>query len=194
MKIHPYLSFFNTNTTKARGYHHLNPHRSRSHHDSIKIGDYYQGGLVFYIDHSGKHGLIAAVTDQGNQIQWYNGIYLSVKADSFAVGMGLSNTDKIIQMSGRGHYAANVCRDLTVDGYGDWYLPSKNELQLMYQTIGHGAPNVSANIGNFADAWYWSSTEGGLYLAWNQYFGRGGLQGNFGSKFYMGHVRAIRSF
>lgn len=192
MKIHPYLNFTNPNIIKAKIFHPFNSHLSVNHNASIKIGDYYQGGLVFYVDHTGKYGLIAAPEDQSNQIQWYNGTYVSIRADSF--GMGLSNTKKIILKSGKGYYAASACQDLTIGDYNDWYLPSKNELQLMHQTIGHGASNELTNIGNFADAWYWSSTEGGLYLAWNQCFGKKGVEGNFGSKFYMGYVRAIRAF
>lgn len=62
------------------------------------------------------------------------------------------------------HYAARVCEDLSQDGYTDWYLPSRNELQVLY--------NNNAVIGNFTANTFWSSTASGSY-------GNGAFQRNF---------------
>jgi hypothetical protein len=55
--------------------------------------------------------------------------------------------------------------------YGDWYLPSKNELNLMYKNIGpyYRGPVVIDRFG-FAASRYWSSTESGAGFAWSQTF------------------------
>jgi hypothetical protein len=87
-----------------------------------------------------------------------------------------------------GSFAAKVCADysVTVGGvtYGDWYLPSKYELNLLY---------LQKNaVGGFAGADYWSSTEGNGGNAWRQYFGDG-FQ-NVNNKVNSNRVRAVRAF
>jgi len=62
-------------------------------------------------------------------------------------------------------YAAKICYDLVLNGYDDWFLPSKDELNLMYEQKGV--------IGGFAGAYYWSSSEYFLNYAWSQYFYNG---------------------
>ena len=79
-----------------------------------------------------------------------------------------------------------------IDGYSDWYLPSIDELNEMYNTIGQGS--LLNNIGNFHnDSFsYWSSTEIDEYHAWSMGFGTGD-RGN-GDKNGNNKVRPIRSF
>jgi len=72
--------------------------------------------------------------------------------------------------------------DRPLNGYDDWFLPSKDELNLLYLQKGV--------VGGFA--YYWSSTEYGSYAAWYQYFGDGSQNGN--SKFITLRVRADRAF
>ena len=75
----------------------------------------------------------------------------------------------------------------TVNGvvYGDWFLPSKGELNQMYV-------NKTA-IGGFASAGYWSSSEYDAGTAWYQYFGLGGTQANL-NKWSNEYVRPVRVF
>ena len=70
--------------------------------------------------------------------------------------------------------------------YGDWYLPSKDELNEMYVNL------HLEGVGGFASAYYWSSTEINVYNAWIQSFGYGNQYGN--NKNYSYYVRAIRTF
>ncbi len=155
------------------------------------IGESYGGGIVFYVYDNGKHGLIAAISDQSSGIRWYGGTNTNTRARGDGVGAGLKNTAIIIANQGAGDgnaFAATVCNEyyVTVDGvtYGDWYLPSKHELNLLFlkKTV----------VGGFASLYYWSSTEYDDGEAWNQGF-------DFGSQFrdpkhVTYYVRAIRAF
>jgi hypothetical protein len=157
------------------------------------VGESYGGGIVFYITDGGAHGLIAATSDQG-PIKWYNTGYSTTGAAATAIGTGLANTNTIInsQAGTATSYAAGLARAYTVGGYTDWYLPSKDELNLMYANIGKGASSPNYNIGGFADNYYWSSTEFNNFYAWNQGFSDGDW--NIKVKYYPVYVRAIRAF
>ncbi|TAL51847.1 MAG: DUF1566 domain-containing protein [Methylovulum sp.] len=165
--------------------------------DTVRaIGKNYQGGIIFYLDSSGEHGLIAAAADQSTGIQWYNGAYITTGATGTAVGTGFTNTAKIIQAQGAGSYAAKLCANLEIGAYSDWYLPSKDELNLMYTTIGQGAAAPLTNVGGFAGAWYWSSSEFANFFnylyAWVQDFGSGAQTTNSENDTLA--VRAVRAF
>lgn len=129
-------------------------------------GDRCQGGVIAYVFQSGDpgyvageaHGLIAAPTDQSTGIQWYNGANIITNATATALCAGSANTAMIITAQGIGGYAAYLCDTLTLNGYDDWYLPSKDELKKLYTNrviIGgftlQGYPNFPR---------YWSSSEG----------------------------------
>ena len=159
---------------------------------TLAIGDSYQGGIIFWLDATGQHGLIAATADQNTGIQWYNGTYRYTGTAGDGLYAGAMNTAMIVatQMADNqsGSFAAKVCADysVTVGGvtYGDWYLPSKYELNLLYlQKIA---------VGGFASAYYWSSTEGNDYAAWIQDFDGGTQRSNY--KNLALRVRAVRAF
>jgi hypothetical protein len=153
------------------------------------IGDSYGGGIVFWTDATGQHGLIAATADQSTSMRWYGGTYTNTMALADGVGAGRANTTIIIANQGYGDgatYAARVCNEYKGGGFGDWYLPSKYELNLLFlQKFSVGGFNISGS--------YWSSTETDLSTAWSQYFGVTGAQ-NSGGKPTMINVRAIRAF
>lgn len=130
-----------------------------------KIGEKYQGGIIFHVYDSGKHGLIASLADQSSGIIWHNGKAIITGATDNGIGAGAANTRKIIAAQGPGVYAAQVAADFKVQGngttpcsgtpgeicYRDWYLPSISELNLLYDE-----ENV---VPGFASKGYCSSTE-----------------------------------
>jgi hypothetical protein len=157
------------------------------------IGEPYGGGIVFYLTDGGAHGLIAATTDQGSSPWGCQGTTIS-GAVSTAIGSGAANTAAILAGCATRPIAASIANDYSDGIYTDWYLPSKDELNLMYINIGKGASPSSPNydIGVFANNYYWSSTEFDYNYAWFQSF-TFGFQSNF-FKSSTSYVRAIRSF
>jgi hypothetical protein len=148
------------------------------------VGDFYGGGIVFYVSADRQHGLIAAASDQSTGIQWYNGSYTTTNAVRDNVYAGQNNTERVIINQGAGSYAAQICANFNGDYFGDWYLPSKVELNLLYQQ--------KDVVGGFASAPYWSSSEDSASLAWCQTFNDGNQYNYFKGGAYC--VRAIRAF
>jgi hypothetical protein len=164
--------------------------------DSIRIGSNYAGGIVFYVDSTGQHGLVCAPSDQGVAEWGCYGINIPGTLTSF--GTGQINTNLVISGCSSRPIAASLCSDLTIGNYSDWFLPSLDELVLMQANLHQNG------IGNFLNNWYWSSSQGGVtypaplvifYNAWTVNFtdGTANLDGHF-TKMAVLNVRAIRSF
>ena len=167
------------------------------------IGDFYGGGVVFYILQEGDtgydagetHGLIAAVANQSSSIQWNNGSFVTTEATGTAIGTGSANTTAIINVQGptATSYAAGLAREYEGGGYSDWFLPSRDELNKMYLKKTDINTTASANGGSiFFAAYYWSSTESGYNSAWYQNFGNGSQYSSL--KTSTDDVRAVRAF
>jgi len=150
---------------------------------SPTIGTSCQGGKVAYIDGTGLHGLIAALSDQSTGATWGCAGTLTPGADGTAIGTGHQNTHDMIAAGCTN--AAQHCHLVTINGYTDWYLPSKDELNQLY--INRVA------IGGFVSDYYWTSSEfDGNYFAWIQHFGAGNPS-NY-HKYSIFPVRAVRNF
>lgn len=155
---------------------------------SKKIGESFGGGIIFYVDISGQHGLIAAPSDISDGIQWYNGFDVRTYATNTLLFKGKQNTNMIVAAQGDGSYAAKLCQDLVLNGYDDWYLPSKSEIKELY--------DQRVVVGGFANDFYWSSSENDnsdySHLAWYHNFTDGYRSCNY--KNYQARVRPIRQF
>ena len=122
------------------------------------IGEYYGGGIVFWVDSTGQHGLIAATIDQGDSVPWSTTTPTTL-AYSDAIGAGKTNSERSIVLGGGTTIAALLCTNYQGGNYGDWYLPAPIELHLMYLNIGPGNALGLGNIGGFTSNCYWSSME-----------------------------------
>lgn len=131
--------------------------------------------------------LEAGMSDLGNGITYTWGPYNEkVSGTKTGIGEGKNNTE-IVSNKGESYAAANVaCGDNYNNGYDDWFLPSKDELNLMYVNL------KKKGIGNFKDATYWSSSEGSINDAWGQVFDDGCQYGY--SRGNIEYVRPIRRF
>jgi hypothetical protein len=154
------------------------------------------GGWVFYVTSDGFHGLEAAEEDTAEFSVWgCSGTDIPGAAGT-AIGTGASNTDDILDSvsgcSDIGMAAGIAANYVSPSGYFDWYLPSKDELDLMYDNIGPGNA-TDPNVGNFAaDQNYWSSSESTVTAAWTVYFGNGNPVAL--SKNFQYRMRAVRFF
>ena len=154
---------------------------------SYKIGQSYGGGTIFYVDGTGQHGLIVAESDAGGLMPWYNGTYINTGATDTTVGAGAANTATIISNQGSGSYAAYIASQ-TANGYSDWYLPSKAELELIFTNL------TKAGLGNMTKNVYWSSSEYDIHQAWSQDFSQFNTDVYSYYKVNSACVRAIRKF
>lgn len=161
---------------------------------TLAVGVSYQGGIIAYVLQSGDpgydanvtHGIIAAPSDQSTGAAWgCQGTVIS-GADGIVIGTGNQNTLDIVAGCSTASIAAQLCSDLVLGGYSDWYLPSKDELNKLYL-------NKTA-IGGFVSDYYWSSSEVSANGAWYQNFDSNNATQNSGLKGYPHYVRAIRTF
>jgi len=161
------------------------------------VGQAALGGTIAYILQPGdpgyspsvQHGLVATVADVSTNALWgCSGVTMG--ATGTAIGTGNANTIAIMAGCSTAGIAARVCGDLVQGGYSDWYLPSLDELNKLYE-------NKTA-IGGFTNVNpYWSSSESPFFntIAKCQFFypPNSGLQSDV-SKNSSCFVRAIRSF
>jgi len=154
------------------------------------------GGFIFYDkggysgDPSWRYLEAAPVSTQWAGMQW--GSYGTlIGGTETGIGAGQSNTTTIVlwlNMHSETGRAAQLCYylNLIVDGYSDWFLPSKDELNQMYETL------YKEGVGGFTGNIYWSSSEVDASRAWVQRFGSGVQEGNYKDHTY--RVRAVRAF
>ena len=180
--------------------------------DLFNVGDWHGGGVIIYVNETftdltgdGKPnlGLIAAPSDcwTGNfftgvniRHQWTDNLNLfSGSINRTGIGTGHKNTNDIIAVAEpSGAWTAAYIATQYGSTY-DWFLPSKDELNLMYQHKDVINTTAIANRGSgFANYYYWSSSEYDNYDAWFQGF-RAGYQIN-GIKGDEYNVRAVRAF
>lgn len=162
------------------------------------IGESFGGGIIFYVWDNGRHGLIAATSNLsfgGTTGFTWGPTANYVMAIRNGINAGMSNTERIImkQGAGIGNYAAMVAAHYQFGGngwggFGDWYLPSLYELQLLFKQ-----KNV---VGGFTNTTYvWSSTEADDKTAYTlNFFSTGGTVQAEPKNLNPRSVRAIRSF
>ena len=156
------------------------------------IGDYRDGGIVFWLDGNGG-GLVCDINDLPTSEWGCYGTAIS-GADGTAIGTGAQNTIDIEAGCTTANTAADRCANSTAQGYSDWFLPSKDELNQMYMNKAAIDATAIANGGSaFASSYYWSSSEfNNLTSAWYQHFNN--FYQNYFSKSYPTNVRAVRAF
>ena len=130
--------------------------------------------------------LEAAPSDQNTGAEWGCIGGLISGADGTAVGTGEQNTIDIETGCTTPGTAADVCANLSLGGYTDWFLPSKDELNLMYVNL------KLYGLGGFGSYLYWSSSEYDAFTAWAQGF-YSGSQFDY-NKISEDWVRAVRAF
>lgn len=124
------------------------------------------GGLIFYINSNyesdGWRYLEAAPTDQCREdnvtytVKWWANTSTLIGGTSTAIGAGLSNTNTIVNgATPANDSAVALAYNYSIGGYGDWFLPSQDELSLMLNNLHRHSPA----LGGFTSTGYWSSSE-----------------------------------
>ena len=175
---------------------------NNGNNSALAIGDFQQGGVVFYLDGNGG-GLVCDIQDL-DLVPWgCEGVLIS-GADGTNIGTGNQNTidisDECTNSNGQPFtgIAAVKCLNSTEQGYSDWFLPSKDELSEIYAN--RDAINITSlsNGGNSfgtsgLSSVYWSSSENNLNSAFQQFFSGTGLSMGV-LKSSPASVRSIRAF
>ena len=145
--------------------------------DRLQIDSIYAGGIVFYIDKSGKHGLVCSEIDFGEAC-WGGFGKIGANEDGIAEGKGIKNTKKIVKLASwhatkswfttsqtPAKSAARLCLESNHNNFSDWYLPTISELKLIYNNL---AKSTQANFiyERGVEIYYWSSTESCDLGAW----------------------------
>ncbi len=158
------------------------------------------GGLVFMIS-GGKTYEMApkawgAIGVIDPSLYWCDTVPFTVTGtDGTAIGDGFGNTAALFAAGdGKGHCGSDAVAAVlafrgTDDSAGQWFIPSKDELNAMY---GYKSLIVDTTKYGFANVNYWGSSQFNPFSAWFQFFGDG-IQGN-ANKNYPLRVRPIRAF
>lgn len=154
----------------------------------LSFGDFYEGGIVFYLDASQWHGYVCAETNQNAGNSWGCSNTNVSGATGTAIGTGWANTEAIRLAGCANGYAAQACYDLVLNGYSDWFLPSQDELHAIAVNL---AQNGIGNF-NFFGASFWSSTNTSTTTASEVVMPAGFNQNSFKTNTLS--VRAVRAF
>ena len=103
-------------------------------------GGYYAGKII---TGGVTYALIVAPKAQGGEnssLAWKTSNLTT--AGTTSINDGQANTNAMIAAGASAHPAANFCNNLTINGYDDWYLPAKDELEILYRYL---KPSTTAN-------------------------------------------------
>jgi hypothetical protein len=155
------------------------------------------GGIIFHYSSAGFdvqgntcYYLEAAPSDITSKEWASSGKETTLLSGTFGTGIGTGkNNTTLILTSGAdiNAPAALACKNANYGSKSDWFLPSKDELDLMYKNL------KNKGLGGFSNDWYWSSSQNNNLCAWSQDFSDG-LQTSLNSKNYPFSVRAVRAY
>jgi hypothetical protein len=165
---------------------------SKQYYIGEPVGTNSEDGIVFWVDHTGEHGLICSVEDLNGGIttDWSDVAGTVVPDDAISQFNGYENTIAINAQSSIS--AAGLCLAYSTPGTsaGDWYLPSIDELSKVYHV--KYEINKALNAKSFELGYYWSSTEHTRNYAW--YYSMDIGYSNNNNKIRTYYVRAVRAF
>jgi hypothetical protein len=164
------------------------------------VGESFGGGVVFHVfkDNQGiEHGLVVSISDLSTNSQW--GLYQTDVLNCESSWNGAANTASIIAAGVEIGSAAQLCDVFEGGGFTDWYLPSIDEWNLMY----NARYNINQSLSQISGAvtfesnnpiYYWSSSEYNSNRAWRFDFRYGAPSYDYVDKNSFFNVRAVRAY
>ena len=124
-----------------------------------RIGDTGPAGGIIFYDKGNSNGgwryLEAAPQETEVSAITFSPSGHNALIGSRGIGDGIENTNKFIELFQRTGEGINtapwICNELNINGFNDWYLPSPDELLLMYNNL------YSRRLGELRSSVYWSS-------------------------------------
>ena len=109
------------------------------------------------------------------------------------IGTGRQNTRDMLAVCAERGTAADLCASFVLNGVGGWFLPSRDELAMMYRNL------KATGAGDFRDAGmndncqYWTSSQETADMANHIDFADNGRL-HYDDKDFPRRVRAVRAF
>ncbi|MGD0585560.1 MAG: DUF1566 domain-containing protein [Oryzomonas sp.] len=141
--------------------------------DIPALGAPFAGGFFGgeYVLDGQRFALVVAPKAEGEKLD------VPYKAKNFGAADGTDSDDdgviNCVRINDADHPAAEFCLDLSIGGFTDWFLPSRDELAVLCRNLGPTRkktpePFRSGDSEAFAERWHWSSTEFASYsgYAW----------------------------
>jgi hypothetical protein len=160
---------------------------------TYSIGDAGPGGGIVFYD-AGSHQpwgryLESAPADSATGIEWCNNFSASIVGTKLTVGTGRANTTKMLARCTSGA-ARSADAYVAPNGTADWFLPSIDELGLMYTNLKSATPS----LGSFSNLYFWASSDYSGDYAYFKSFNDGtvGAGAKYGSN--ISCVRPVRAF
>lgn len=151
--------------------------------DKHEVGEYKFGGVIFWVNANGDEGYVIATTDQSSGTEWGCSNISIQGATGTSIGSGINNTIAIETNCLTSGIAADLSANLNLNGYNDWFLPSKDEMYEVFLNKNIINATCIANGGTSMVDDYWTSTEFNTDHAWFQVFLTSGqhVTGKFGN-------------
>ncbi len=172
------------------------------------------GGMIFYVDLSRPEGSQFFEVACDGWVNNCDGVSADFHAPwgcetedietaaGTAIGTGEDNTAAILSVCHESGIAAEIADQYSNNGFDDWFLASKDELNLMCKWAfgdnvnavcnNNGSGGLSVVHGNFAEDRYWASTESYRHNAKRQKFTDGQQGSNIKASDY--YLRPIHTF
>jgi hypothetical protein len=146
---------------------------------TAKVGDTGPGGGLVFIDASTAGNITGECFEAAPAtwaLPWGCENQNVEPTTSPEIGKGKENTVAMLDLCVREEVllplnAASFADQLRAGGKDDWFLPSKDELDLAYNNLAQNRDGgKDSPLGGFNKGYYWTSTDYNNTTAWMQYF------------------------